>query len=156
MYVKNAALVTPKKPNCKCFFRVWCLLFCLCPFFFISCSEFKGYEFIGKYKCNIVNQKKFHNTYFCHHSYGYIIGRCLPLDAGLKIVGADSLKYEDEYIITHRYPIKKVLISSSSIRGESLNTSKKALEVVLDKKKPSEHIFIYRINDGGNYRVLTP
>jgi hypothetical protein len=124
----------------------------------LSCSSNKAtkYEFIGVYNYKITDVNKFNNTYLKEGSLGYVIGDLEFESCGLKIIGIDAVKNQkDDFIITANYPIKEILIYSDKIENEGAGeTRQKPLDVILDKKKKTKKIYIYRLEEKGKYRLL--
>jgi hypothetical protein len=87
---------------------------------------------------------------------GYVIGD-LQLDKyGINIYDLDSIQNrDDDFIITLNYPIKEVLTDSDNISNEGIGeTTKKAVEIILNKEVKTNKVYIYRLEEKGKYRLL--
>lgn len=124
----------------------------------ISCSPHKEtcYKLIGNYDFNLIDKTKFNNCYLSDNSFGYMISNLELNDCGIEISDINSIpNKEDDFIITYNYPIKEILLNSESIENEGVGaTSKKPIEIVLDKRVLTNKVFIYRLNKKNKYRLL--
>jgi hypothetical protein len=121
----------------------------------ISCisSNKISYNIIGTYNYQITDTVKFKKTYL---TLGYVIGD-LQLDKyGINIYDLDSIQNrDDDFIITLNYPIKEVLTDSDNISNEGIGeTTKKAVEIILNKEVKTNKVYIYRLEEKGKYRLL--
>lgn len=114
-----------------------------------------NYKYLGKYKYKITNDSLFNNTYLTDDSFGYVIGNLsIP---GVKIENIESLNSNEDYIISRNHPIKNALRNSELIENEGINhTTKKPLDVILDKTVTTDEVYIYLLKPKGAYRLILP
>ncbi len=122
----------------------------------MSCDKSVDVEFLGTYDYKIFDESLHRtNSYLSEDSYGYVITNLDLKPCGIEIIGVGKLNKNDEYLVTINYPITEVKTNSKRIRNEGVgNTSKKPIEVILDKKVYSNKVFIYKITPKGQYRLL--
>ncbi len=98
--------------------------------------------------------KNFKKT-FLSGSFGYVIGD-LNIQ-GLSIKGIENLEDNKNYIIVLNHPIDRIYSNSRIIRSEAQERIKrKPLEIILNKNKTSNHVYIYKLDKKNHYRVLLP
>lgn len=113
------------------------------------------YEFVGKYTYVIKNDSLLNATVLSPDSYGFAIGS-LTIQ-GLEIESTTDLDKAADYIISMNYPVKAAFIESKAISGEAMeHTSRKPLDIVQDKGRFENKIFLYRLKARGKYRLLLP
>ena len=75
----------------------------------------------------------------------------------LSIKGIENLEDNKNYIIVLNHPIDRIYSNSRIIRSEAQERIKrKPLEIILNKNKTSNHVYIYKLDKKNHYRVLLP
>ncbi len=124
-------------------------------FFSYSCTSKKAkYSYTGKYEYEVTNDSLFKNTYL-YDSFGFLIG---DLEVqGLKINNIESLSSDTDYILSLNHPLANVYTNSKVIRSEGQeHLTKKPLDIIQDKNVNSNHIYLYKLESKGKYRLLLP
>lgn len=126
--------------------------------FLLSCKTKKmKADIVGSFNYEIVNDSVFKKSFLNTESFGYVISNLeIEKDCGVKLIGIDRIiNSNDDFIITLNYPILEINLMSNKIRNEGVGTTtKKPLDIVLDKSKNNNKVYIYRLDEKGKYRLL--